>query len=292
MMRPVTLAGGVLAALLMNCAVGGCARRPPPPAPPSEPIETIVERINRHNSALPTLYATTYFEGDLVDPDTGQRTFVNTEGDLFFRPPRELLMRGRKPFGEVFEMGSTTDRYWLTVFVDRDTQWWGWHRNAAVPGARRMPIRPDMIGEVLGIGLIDPDLLKVPFPTMQFNNDLSVYMLRWNARLPNRWFVEKEIWYDARTLLPLTVLLLDTNGRVVLRAHIRAHQPVEVPSLPRDQWPRVGTRFDLYMPETGSRMVLQLRSVALRSRGGHPNDDTFIFPEQPGVSRRIQIDED
>ena len=67
---------------------------------------------------------------------------------------------------------------------------------------------------------------------MRFNNDADAYMFLWNVKLPDRWAVQKEIWYDRATLLPKLVLLFDENGRVVLRAYLSNYKSVEVANVP------------------------------------------------------------
>jgi len=49
----------------------------------------------------------------------------------------------------------------------------------------------------------------------------------WNVRVPDRYVAQKEVWYDRKTKLPIKVLLFDPNGRVVLRADLSKHKPVQ-----------------------------------------------------------------
>ncbi|GIW75248.1 MAG: hypothetical protein KatS3mg104_0311 [Phycisphaerae bacterium] len=63
-----------------------------------------------------------------------------------------------------------------------------------------LPVRPDLMAEVLGVGPINSDLLKEPFPVVRFNNDQRAYMLTWQVLLSDRWVVQKEVWYDVQTL--------------------------------------------------------------------------------------------
>lgn len=291
---PNPLGFGVMALLVL--LLGGCAGRPARPVGyygPTLPITALLAQVNANNQAIPTLFARHYIEADIVDPKTKKSRFVNTGGDLFVHKPRELLLRGKKDVaGEVFQLGSTPERYWMSVFVDEDTMWWGYYRNIGKPCAQDMPIRPDAVGEVLGIGDIGADLLDTPIPTLRFNNDLDVYMLVWNAKLPDRWFAEKEIWYDRATLRPRKVLLFDRDGRVILRANLSEHRQVEVPGKPRENWPWMATRYELYFPETRSTMTMKLSDMALTSRTGQPKAGMIRFPEEPDVAKVIQIDAD
>jgi hypothetical protein len=173
---------------------------------------------------------------------------------------------------------------------DDPSQWWGHYRNVGKPCAETIPIRPDLIGEVLGIGQINTDLLQSPAPVLRFNNDLDVYMFVWSAKLADRWVAEKEVWYDRKTLKPLKVLLFDTNGRIVLRADLSGHQAIEVPGTGAESWPQIATVYDLFFPETRSTMKLKLSDMALNTKTGHPKEGTIAFREEADV-KVIQIDE-
>jgi len=278
---------GLLCLLLLP----GCVARPTTPTPytgPTDPLPVLVNKINQNNHKLATLFANAYIEANIVHQ--GKTRFVNTEGDLFVRKPRELLLRGRKVFDKVFEIGSTPDRYWLSIYLDENTRRWGYYRNVAKTPSDAIAIRPDLIGQVLGISDINTDLLQPPIPTMTFNTDIRVYMVEWHWPLGDGWFTEKAIWYDLTTHLPRKVIVFDTHGRPVLRANLSKHQPVQSPNLPRDQWPLIATVLDLYFPETGSYMTLKLSDPALSNQSGNPKEGSLIWRDDPAL-KEIQIDE-
>ena len=178
-----------------------------------------------------------------------------------------------------------------TVKGDADTMWWGSYDENGNTSAdtRQMPIQPQLLLEVLGVGVIDEDLTRQPFPVMRFNNDADAYMFVWNVRVPDRFVAQKEVWYDRQTKLPMKVLLFDANGRVVLRADLSKHQPVEVEGAPKEEWPKVATNCRLYFPDSGTSMMFELNDLSLR-HGGAPNDRSFVFPNEPGVNHVVQVD--
>lgn len=282
-------------AVVLAALCGGCrptARAPEGYFGPTETLAEVVRRINSNNQAIPTLFARHYTEANIVDARSGRTTFVNAGGELLVRKPRELLMRGRKDVaGTIFEIGSTADRYWLTILAGEEGHWWGWHRNAERLTGSELPLRPDLLGEVLGIGEINPALTEPPVPVMRFNNDVDAYMLVWNAPLPDRWYAQKEIWYDRRTLLPRKVLLFDRDGRVVVRADLSDHRQVATGAAAGARPWMAGT-LDLFFPGSGSTMRVVLSDMALTSRTGHPREGTIRYPQPPPVpdDRIIQID--
>lgn len=258
-------------------------------------LPQLVTEINRNNAALQTLYAQHSFEGDFTDPRTKKSRFLNGSGDLFMLKPRDFLFRAKHdPLGEVFRMGSDQERFWFIVKEGDEGMWWGHHRNAGKPCMREMPVRPDLVGEVLGIMDVPTDLVHPPFPTIRYNSDSKAYMLVWNAPLPDRWYAQKEIWYDQRTLRPTLVLLFDRDGKIVLRAYLAQHKQVEAEGRPREQWPWVATNYRLFFPETRSKMTINLSDVALRTRTGQPRPGMIRFPEEVDVpdDKVVQIDVD
>ena len=284
-------------AALVLALLAGCApdvRRPRIYTGPTLTMPALVAAVNERNAGLLTLYAKHYLEATIHNPETKKSNFINSGGDIFVRKPKDLLLRGRKDIvGNVFEIGSTDDHYWMSVFEGEDTMWWGWHRNAGKPCVKGMPIRPDALGEVLGIGQIDANLKAEPFPTMRFNNDSGgFYMLTWNARGENLWYTEKEVWYARETLLPVRVFLFDRNGRVILRANLSQHKPVELAGVAEADRPLVATYYDLFFPETESTMTIRLSDLAVQTRTGQPKPGMIRFPENPGVSKVMQIDAD
>jgi hypothetical protein len=263
---------------------------------PTETISEVVQAVNANNRRLPTLWSSGYFEADIMDK--GRRHYVNGDITLLYRQPGEMRLVAKKDIaGAIFEVGNNRQRYWLTVKGDVDTMWWGSYdeNGNSSPDARQMPIQPQLLMEVLGVGMIDEDLARQPFPVMRFNNDADVYMFVWNVRVPDRYVAQKEVWYDRKTKLPTKVLLFDENGRVVLRADLSKHQPVEVEGSGRNEWPMVATNYRLYFPDSGTSMTFELNHLALQRetrRVKVPNDSSFAFPSEPGVNHVVQVDKE
>ena len=69
---------------------------------------------------------------------------------------------------------------------------------------------------------------------MRFNNFADAYMVDWLEPAGDHWVVDKEIWYDRRTLLPQRVLLFDGQGRVALWARLSNYVRMKMPSGDRE----------------------------------------------------------
>jgi hypothetical protein len=257
---------------------------------PTEPMRDVVQQINQNNQQLPTVWASHGYKATVVDDRKKTRTFTG-DGALLYRGPREMRLTGNVlGVGTVFEVGSTNDRFWLKLVPEVETMWWGNYRNLGKPCAEPIPLRPDLVVEVLGVGVINTDFSALPVPTMRFNHERDAYMFVWNAPLPDRWFAVKEVWYDRRTKRPTLVMLYDADGRVVVRAELRNHRQVEIEDTPRNRWPVIAGEYRLYFPGNDTRMEIDLREVMLNKRGYPPRGMAFPDPRRAGVDRVIQID--
>lgn len=272
---------------------GGATTRPTAYFGPTEPMVDVVNAINANNRKLPTLWASIReMEASIVD-DRGRRHDEVLRGTVLYRSPREVSLVGTKdPVGAVVTIGSNRDTYWLVAKdPGPDTAWWGRYEHLGSDCAQPIPIRPDLILEVLGVSAIETDFSALPAPVMRFNPQADAYMFVWVGKLPNRFVATREIWYDRKTKRPTRVALFDEHGRTILSAFLSRHVPVEVPGLPEAEWPTVAGEYRLFFPDSGSRLRLAMGDVKLSNRGA-PNDKTFTFvPQRAGVSKVIQLDE-
>jgi hypothetical protein len=259
-------------------------------------MAAVVERINANNSRLTTLRARIKdFEAVYFDEEKHRHEEIFS-GLLFYRAPRDVLVTGGKgPSPRVLEIGSNQDQYWFAIReYDPNTAWIGRYKYLGSKCAQPIPIRPDLVVEVLGISTINPDFNQLPVPVMRFNHGADAYMFIWNKRSESndRWVAVKEVWYDRATFAPKAVVLFDENGRVTLEAMLSNHVPVDVPNIAADQRPRIASEYRLFFPESGSRLLLRLSEPALKNKG-LPNDGTFRFNPSAGggVAKVFQLDE-
>jgi hypothetical protein len=263
---------------------------------PTEPMDDVVAAVNQNNAKLPTLWADVRDVRVQFTDDNGKRHDEKLDGGnlLYRQQPRSLRLDGNKlVIGNVMQLGSNQDVYWLAIKEGPDTAWWGRQKNVGKKCSQPIPIQPAMLMEVLGITSFNTNFADPPMPVMRFNNDRDVYSFIWVAPAGDRFVATREVWYDRTTKDPTLVVLYGSEGRVILRAYLTNHKPVEIENAPRDQWPRVATEYDLFFPETGAKLILRLGQVKLKNKGA-PSNATFNFTPDArrlGVSKVIQLDD-
>ncbi len=227
---------------------------------PTLPLDQVIDHINANNARVPTLWAhVRYFEANSVDRKTGNEQFVNgDQGTLLYTAPQSIRLTVNKQVADLFIMGSDGQQYWFWQKHD-NLFYRGAYANLDKPHTVEIPIRPDLVVEVLGVRPIQSQLTREPVPVLRFNNDADAYTIVWQTHLADRWVAQKEIWYDRRTFLPETVVLFDANGRIMLRAYLSNFVPVESADSAADQRPKVATHFKLFF-----RKQIRTRSLTWR----------------------------
>jgi hypothetical protein len=272
----------------------GCCPQPPPPHVayngPTRPMRDVVAAINANNAKLPSLWSRLTYQADLVDERGHKTTVTLDDGALLYRRPRSMLLRCTVVGNEAFTLGSNDDQFWVKVVPGSDTTWWGHYANLGKPCCKPLPIRPDLVLQVLGVGLFDTNFLQPPVPVMQFDYGSGQYVFIWNVPSPDQWRAQKEVRFNRETLLPESVRLFDENGRVILDARLSQHTPVELPQTPAERWPKIASHYELFFPDNGSRLSFTLDQPKLQYRGV-PRDGSFRMP-QPDTPNVVQIDRD
>ncbi len=287
-MRRMLVVGCVLLVAL-GCRAPSRAYNPKAYFGPTEPLATVVQKINANNQKIKTLYASGDFDADIGD-GKGNSTYFNARARMLYRKPQGFRLVARKEIGNV-DLGSNDKNYWLIVKPKISTMWWGSYASLDRLHRPDIPIRPDLVIDVLGVNDIDTNFKQQPVPVMVFNNDADCYMIRWQVTAPDRWIAIKEVWYDRKKLLPTHVLLFDENGRIVLSAYLSDFKRVKTEDVPEAQWPEVASQYKLFFPDTQSRITLKLDELA-SSQGGAPNEYSFQFPgDKAGVDKIISVDE-
>ena len=288
-----------MTALMLGLLSAGC-RPKVPPGPKgyfgeTESMNAVVARINANNERLPTLWMRHSFAARIVEkPKAGKprTTNIGGRGTIMYQAPNNLFMNGTHELGtRIFELGCNAEQYWMGVPYEKvDTIWHGRTEHLGKPCVESIPIRPDLLLEVLGVFTIDPNLARFPAPVMRFNNDQDAYMFTWIRPRTDRFVAEKEVWYDRKTLRPRLVNLFGEEGRILLRAYLSDHRPVDVQGVEKNQRPTVPGRYDLLFTDSGSQMTIEITDAYVRYKGA-PEARAFRMPNVDNYGTPIQLDE-
>lgn len=288
-----------LAGLLL---MAGCCSVPRPREPyrgSTQSMAQVVADINANNEKIPTLWAHHFYEADLVD-DQNHPHHLAGDGVLLYQSPTNLrLIASVAAVGNVFEIGSNSQSFWMKLFPQTgSTLWWGNYADLAQaePEKTGIPIRPDMVLDVLGVATINSDFTAMPAPIMRFDAQADAYVFIWAARLTSRWVALREVWYDRASKRPFKVLLYDLNGRAVLQADLdlKQYRQLPVEGLPKERWPWMPGDYRLGFADGRSTLHFTLDEAEItRREGGRsiPNPRSFRMPDprNAGVDRVIQI---
>jgi len=290
-------AGLFFAVLAGLCGCGVKTAAPVGYFGPTQTIDQVIAGVNANNSQIKSLWAHVgYFEATAVDAKTGKTSFVNAnQGTLLYQADDQLRLKCNKDVADLFDLGSNGKTFWFRQIPDPPTFWWGDLSQVHSASTEQIPVRPDLILDVLGVLSIDQNLTDDPAPVMRFNNDDDSYMIVWQTKLADRWVAQREIWYDRATLQPQRVLLFDENGRVVLRAKLEKFVPVAVDGEDRSKWPRTPTILLFFLPDRQTHIRIELQDVALQ-HNGFPKPVSFRMPDPAVLAgagvKVINVDED
>ncbi len=283
----------------MTVACAGCGPRVKPPPKgyfgPTEPMSGVVQKINANNERLPTLYLNHSFAAQIVEKSRSGKmrtTPIDGRGVLMYQAPESLYMNGRHAIGgKIFEIGRNPDAYWLGVPHEKvDTIWYGRIEHLGKSCAAEIPIRPDLLMEVLGVSTFDPNLARFPAPIMRFNNDEDAYMFTWIRSGGDRFIAEKEVWYDRKTMWPRLVNLFGPEGRILVSAYLSEHRRVKLDGVPESEWPHVPGKYELLFTDTRTRMTIEVTDAYLRYKGA-PEPRVFRMPSPDNYANQNQLDE-
>ncbi|HRK31000.1 MAG TPA: hypothetical protein PLD59_07960, partial [Tepidisphaeraceae bacterium] len=105
---------------LLGCKGSPSASQPEGYFGVTETLIDVVGAINNNNGQLPTLWAKGDFEATFSD--RGRSQFVNGSATILVRKPSEFRLVGKKDIaGQIFELGTTRDEYWMIVRPEADT---------------------------------------------------------------------------------------------------------------------------------------------------------------------------
>ena len=278
--------------LILLVGLSACTQTAPPMSRgyfgPTLSLDDLVRHINENSAKIPTLWAREHFNGLIVDRQQNKAAHVDGYGNLLYTGPNKMKLTADNELTHLFSMGSDGEKFWLYENHEQ-VFWWGDYASASKVDSGEIPVRPDMVMEILGIRPVNPNLAEAPVPVMRFNNAGDIYMVDWQQLSGDHWVVVKEIWYDRQTLLPQKVLLFDGGGHVAMWAMLSNFQKVEVPQTDEKDWPVMAARYDLSFPYSGSKITMELTDMTLSHKSfgkSYPNETSFQMPSPQSLAEQ------
>jgi len=282
-------------------ALAGCAKpvpRPPPVLPEEpEPTQTVVDRFNANAERMPEgvlLYSPRVEVQAGFFDEEGQEHVFDGEGKLLFvKPLRFYLPLKHDLAGNMVEIGSDEQRYWLW-FKKRQTIWWGYHKYIDRPHIRQMPIRPDQVMAALGLtplpsgsGWLRGPLRRVvryPLPL----NLLSYWRVDENTARYDREYGLSRV----APFLAERIVFFDELGREGCEATLADLNRVEVQDdVISGPGPIMPHRIWLRWPKSDAYFRMTIRKPTLKPLTGRLGDKWYAIEPPPGW-RVVQIDEE
>lgn len=296
---------GALAAGLLAIAAGCQPDIAPPPAPEAIKVydglllsgPQVVMGLRTIYAPVRTIWARHDFSITVLDKKGKQHNYEG-DGTLLLRKPpldsprgtpTELRLKGSKDIvGEVFDLGANRDAAWCIMRGDVDAMGWLPQGVEASFDPQVVPVRPDLVAEVLGLGDWPADVSKYPAPVVVYDPKSDAYRItlvepagEGRPGLAAR----REVYADRLTLMIKRIVFYGSDGRPVVEATLSKW--TAVPGTVKGFAP---ADIVLSLPLSRATMRFVLRDVAA-TRNGFPADRSFAFPADPGVSKVFRLDQ-
>lgn len=277
---------------LALAGIVGCLERAPggfnQPAGPVEkevPMATVVGRVNENSARMDfVLRGVGTVEGRYLKADGRLAPFHET-AKLLFHKPRSLALVFEHTLGEnVMEIGSNDTEFWVWKKPGDNRYWWGRYDQLEPEAEADLPIRPDHLVEVIGLGNLPTVANPQHGPLFEVLADR--YQLTFLAARPGGLtYPVKRVLIDRRPpYLVRELVYLNPNGRTTCTAKLSEYSQIGgasalVPHHIRLDWPLRGEILELDLP------------TMERHQGRDPSK-YFLSPLQRGkdVGEEIRVD--
>ena len=234
-------------------SLAGCV----PPTVDDRPVavptyQRLVERYNANLYGLDRLWCSTVVELWWSDQQ-GKAHYHQGNGHLIELLPDRLALSVTK-VQTIFWLGCDQQRYWLLDLRDRADRkaYVGRHdlRGTTTSAPElALPIEARQLPWLLGLVQLDPQPLTEAAPAVRYERGLFV------IEPPQK---SARIGIDPATALPVSVALLDGDGKTVVEATLAEVGRVERGQAARSTWPRIRRRIDVRLPDDAGRLHLHL----------------------------------
>ncbi|HSW44132.1 MAG TPA: hypothetical protein VLM89_01005 [Phycisphaerae bacterium] len=268
----------------------GCAPQPGrvsrvgPVVGPPEPMDVVIGRVNRNAAAMDFLLkaggvsATGEFERD------DRRASFQLHGTLLFQRPRNLYLK-LEHVGGTIEAGSNEEEFWYWEKFEPSRYLWGRHEQMANGFEADIPLRPDLLAEVLGLGGLPTDTKGRDGPALWVGSDF--YELVFDHLDPtDQKCLTKVIDIDRREpFLVRSLVYFGAGGLPVVQARLDDYQSIGDSGVLAPRQIRIDWLPDRGWVELSFTTMQRFDNPAARSRFRSPREQGLDIGESRRVDR-------
>jgi len=242
----------VLAACL--AAIAGCGRptggfEVPQPVD-DRPMREVIARVNANAAGadftirIGGVLAT----GEMPEPSGGNRRF-EARGVALFRKPRDLYLRLQPTWGTL-TAGSNDEAFWVWEQFQESRYYWGRHEDVDETDDLDIPLRPDHLVEVLGLGDLPIDTTGPLGPVFWVGSTRYALLFMAEDDAGQRYLTKKIAIDRSPPYLVRSVVYFAPDGHPLVIAGLSDYRPIEggtalAPHRIRFEWPARRSRVEL-----------------------------------------------
>lgn len=202
------------------------------PSPPAGPltVDEAIARVNRNAQAMDFLLRAGGITAEVRFRQRDEVIAQRLHGTMLFRKPRDLYLKLTHPLGTgargTIEAGSNDEEFWLWEKLDRRRYSWGRHDQMIQAHEADLPLRPDLLVEVLGLRPLPTEFGGPQGPVRWIGTRSHELIFLKND--PQRGLVISKTIDIARTppYLVRSVVYFEPDGRPWMQATLDDYQPV------------------------------------------------------------------
>ncbi|UCD27379.1 MAG: hypothetical protein JSV03_09630 [Planctomycetota bacterium] len=192
------------------------------------PMETVIARINQNSAGMNFLMrAIGDARGEYVKPD-GSRNSFHLRNILLYRKPRNLYLQLEHSMsGVVMEIGSNDTEFWVWSKQGDQQYWWGLHSKTSEADEINIPVRPDHLLAVLGLGDLPKDTTGDNGPVFRVRSDHYELMFM-DRTEKGQLYITKTLCIERREpFLIREIIFSNLSGRQIMNATLSKYKTIE-----------------------------------------------------------------
>lgn len=264
---------------LLACGVAGCpdGRKPICYEEPL-PIGAVVARVNANSNRMDFLLRAV--GGSAVgkwqrSPDSSATTSFDMKAHLLYRKPRDLYLRMEHTLSARIEAGSNSSEFWVWERLNDNRYYWGEHKWLDSSREADLPVRPDVLLDVLGVGDLPAHTTGIRGPVLWVRDECyQLVFLSYDDE--GQGYISKvmEIGRGEPYLVD-RILYFNPDGRPIMEVLLSEYKPIDGSEVlaPR--------KIDMKSLENENHMTLRFPKME-RSDPPSAELNPFISPMRSG----------